>query len=158
MAKTHDYTTRLKWDGNLGQGTSTYAGYDRNYVVAIDGKSEMRGSADPMFRGDGSLHNPEDLFIAAIAACHMLTYLALCAKHGIVVTAYEDRASGTLELAPDGGGKFTRVTLVPSVTITQQDREQEALSLHDDAHKLCFIAQSSSVPIDHAPTVKVESG
>ncbi len=95
----------------------TPSAIDRNYVIAIDGKGKMRGSADPMFRGDGSLQ----------------------------------------ELAPDGGGKFTRVTLVPSVTITEPDREQDALRLHDDAHRLCFIAQSSSVPINHSPTVRVES-
>ena len=76
----------------------------------------------------------------------MLTYLALCAKAGIRVTAYEDEASGTLVLDRTGGGRFESVTLRPSVQIAEGDREQAA-QLHHKAHELCFIANSCNVPI-----------
>ncbi len=158
MAKTHEYATRLTWNGNLGTGTSTYAGYGRDYTVVVDGKQEIRGSADPMFRGSAELHNPEDLFVAAIAACHMLSYLALCARKGVSVMAYEDSAAGVLALSADGGGKFEQVTLNPVVTIANADNEPLALALHDEAHKLCFIAASCSTPIHHTATVKVSGG
>lgn len=157
MNKTHDYTARLEWNGNLGHGTATYAGYGRDYTVEIAGKAAMRGSADPMFRGSADLHNPEDLFIAAVSACHMLTYLALCARKGVNVTAYEDDAKGTLELTADGGGRFREVTLHPVVTVADAATESLAMSLHDDAHRLCFIAQSSSSPIHHVATIRIAS-
>ena len=158
MANTHEYSSRLTWNGNLGTGTSTYAGYSRDYTVVVEGKPEMRGSADPMFRGSASLYNPEDLFVAAISACHMLSYLALCAKKGVSVLAYEDNAHGTLQLTSDGGGKFEQVTLNPLVKIASGANEALALSLHDDAHKLCYIASSCSTPIKHDAIVKVDSG
>lgn len=158
MAKTHEYTACLTWSGNLGTGTSTYAGYGRDYTVAIEGKPEMRGSADPMFRGSADLHNPEDLFIASISACHMLTYLALCARKGISVVAYKDDARGTVGFTSDGGGKFQDVTLNPLVTIANGEKESLAIALHDEAHKLCFVAQSCSAPIRHNAIVKVVSG
>ncbi len=155
MSKTHDYSARLRWDGNLGDGTKTYTGYGRDYVVAVSGKHELRNSADPMFRGNPELHNPEELFLASISGCHMLTYLALCAKHKINVIAYEDSISGTLELTPDGGGKFQNVMLRPVVTITDEAKTEAATKLHDDAHRLCFIAQSCSAPIHHEPTIRI---
>lgn len=154
MANTHEYAAKLVWNGNLGSGTSTYAGYGRDYAVSIDGKRELRGSADPMFRGNAELHNPEDLFLTSISSCHMLSYLALCAKHRISVTAYEDNATGTLVLTPDGGGHFEQVTLNPIVTIVDASQESLAMSLHDDAHRLCFIASSCNVPIHQSPVVK----
>jgi len=157
MSKTHEYTTRLEWNGNLGTGTSTYAGYGRDYTVAVHGKPDMRGSADPMFRGNPALNNPEDLFVASISACHMLTYLALCARKGVSVVAYEDNAKGMLVLDADWNGKFQQVILNPVVTIADGEKQSAAIDLHEEAHKACFVAASCSVPIHHAATVRVRS-
>lgn len=150
--KTHRYAARLVWDGNRGDGTKSYATYGREYRIAIDGKSELAGSADPIFKGVANRHNPEDLFIASISSCHLLTYLALCAKNRISVVSYEDDASGTLSLTPDGGGKFDEVLLRPRVTIESGDLDL-AIRLHQDAHRFCFIANSCSCPIRNEPTV-----
>lgn len=155
MEKTHEYSACLKWNGNLGSGTSTYGGYGREYAVAIEGKPDLMGSADPMFRGKSEFHNPEDMFVAAIASCHMLSYLALCARKGVTVISYQDDARGVLEFNADGGGRFTRVTLNPLVTVADAATESLAKSLHDEAHRLCYVACSCSVPIDHHAIVKV---
>jgi organic hydroperoxide reductase OsmC/OhrA len=151
----HDYKARLIWDGNLGDGTSTYAGYGRKYRVQFDGKPELKGSSDPMFRGDRDAYNPEDLFVASLSACHLLSYLALCARSKVNVVAYEDDASGVLKLRPDGGGSFESVILRPVVTITPESDERRALELHETAHDLCFIAASVSIPVHHEPQIKI---
>ena len=151
--KSHEYKSRLVWDGNRGDGTSSYAAYGRDYRIVIDGKQDLSGTANPAFRGDAAKHDPEDLFLAAIVSCHMLSYLALCARAGINVVAYEDDARGTLVLDAGGGGRFEEVTLRPVVTIAGGDLEK-ARALHDKAHELCFIANSCSVPIRHEPTVR----
>jgi organic hydroperoxide reductase OsmC/OhrA len=151
----HDYKARLVWDGNLGDGTTNYKGYGRRYRILFDGKPDLACSADPIFRGDANAHNPEDLFVAAISSCHLLTYLALCARNKINVVAYEDDASGTLVLTPDGGGKFESVTLRPKVTIAAGGDEKRAMELHHTAHDLCFIAASVSVPVHHEPQIIV---
>lgn len=151
----HDYTARLIWDGNLGKGTSSYAEYGRKYRVQFDGKPDLKGSADPMFRGDRDAYNPEDLFVASLSACHLLSYLALCARSKINVVAYEDAASGVLKLRPDGGGSFESVTLRPIVTITAESDEGKALALHETAHDQCFIASSVSIPVFHEPQIRI---
>jgi organic hydroperoxide reductase OsmC/OhrA len=154
--KTHDYKARLIWDGNLGTGTTSYTGYGRKYRLQIDGKPELTGSADPMFRGDANVYNPEDLFVAALSSCHLLSYLALCARTKINVIAYEDHASGTLLLRPDGGGMFESVILRPIVTLATGSDAKKAMELHEQAQDLCFIAASVKIPVLHEPQIRIE--
>lgn len=145
----HEYASRLVWDDPHGDGTTDYASYSRRYRVQVAGKPELAGSADPMFRGEATRHNPEDLFLAALSSCHMLSYLALCARRGVRVLAYQDDAVGTMVLTADGGGHFETVTLRPRVTIEGTADTALALQLHHNAHALCFIANSCRVPIRH---------
>ena len=154
---SHDYRARLVWQGNLGQGTQTYQGYGREYSIAIAGKPDILGTADPMFRGRPELPNPEDMFLAAIVSCHLLSYLALCARKGLSILSYEDDASGTLVFDDKGGGRFETVTLRPVVTIEDGSRYDEALALHDTAHDQCYIASSCNTAIHHVATVNVQS-
>ena len=156
MEKGHAYDARLFWEGNTGEGTAGYTTYGRQYRAEVDGKPDLSGSADPAFRGDAGRHNPEDLFLIAIAGCHMLSYLALCAKHGVRVVAYEDAVHGTLALDRTGGGRFTEVVLHPVVTVAAGSDRALAAKLHDTAHERCFIAASCSVPIRHEPVVREE--
>lgn len=153
-AHAHRFHTRLVWDGNRGSGTATYAEYGRQYRVLVDGKPELAGSADVAFRGDADRLNPEDLFVASISACHMLTYLALCARQGIAVVSYEDAATGTMTTDAGGGGKFEEVVLHPRVVLANGGDVERATALHERAHQLCFIANSCSVPIHHEPEVR----
>jgi organic hydroperoxide reductase OsmC/OhrA len=150
----HEYAAHLIWDGDTGDGTATYAGYGRQYRVLVAGKPVLAGSADAAFRGDAGKHNPEDLFLAAISACHMLSYLALCARKRICVLTYEDDTRGTMVTDARGGGKFTEVVLRPRVTIRDATQLELATQLHESAHELCFIANSCSVPIRHDATVR----
>lgn len=149
----HAYEVRLTWDGNRGAGTAGYTGYERDYRVLVNGKPDLPGSADPLFRGSAERHNPEDLFVAAVASCHMLVYLALCARSGVQVVAYEDRAVGRLVHQAGGGGRFEEILLRPRVTIADGSRAELAVRLHRVAHRRCFIANSCSAPIRHEVVV-----
>ena len=150
----HSYRARVVWNGNRGEGTSSYTSYGRDYRIIVSGKPDLEASADPVFRGEAAKHNPEDLFLAAISACHMLTYLALCARKGIRVLAYEDEAKATMTVDARGGGRFEKVTLHPRVTIADAKDIKIAEELHHAAHEQCFIANSCSVPITNIPTVE----
>lgn len=150
----HHYNAHLIWDGNRGDGTTNYLTYGRQHRILIDGKPELYATADVAFRGEAEKHNPEDLFLAAIASCHMLSYLALCAKYKINVLAYEDAATGTMKEDGKGGGRFVEVVLHPVVTIADPEHVDRATKLHERAHETCFIANSCSVPIHHQPVVR----
>jgi organic hydroperoxide reductase OsmC/OhrA len=153
--KQHHYKTTIEWTGNLGNGTADYRSYERSHVVRVDGKSDILSSSDPAFRGDPGRHNPEELFVASIAACHMLWYLHLCTEAGVVVTAYTDRAEGIMEEAGNGSGRFTEVTLFPTVTVAAAHMWEKADELHGKAHQYCFIANSCNFPILHKAVIMV---
>lgn len=155
MEKNHGYSATVTWTGNKGTGTSGYTVYDRDHVIAINGKPDVLGSSDPAFRGNPNRHNPEDSFVGAIAACHLLWYLHLCAVNGVVVVSYTDKATGTMKENSDGSGQFTEIVLHPEITVANASMIQKATELHQDAHQMCFLARSVNFPVRHQPTIHV---
>lgn len=155
MDKSHGYRLVVTWKGDRGQGTATYAGYDRAHEISAGGKPVIPGSSDPSFRGDRTRYNPEELLVAALSACHMLSYLHVCADAGVVVTDYVDEAEGVMVTTKDGGGHFTGVTLRPTVTVAEGSDPGLAKELHEKAHHLCFIASSVNFPVRAEPTIVV---
>jgi organic hydroperoxide reductase OsmC/OhrA len=151
----HRYAVALEWTGNRGAGTSSYRGYGRDHVIKAEGLPDLQGTADPTFHGDKDRWNPEQLLLTALAQCHMLSYLHVAVKNGIVVTDYTDHAEGTLRLNRDGSGEFTSVTLRPRVVITVPAQAGLAERLHHDANQVCFIARSVNFPVRHEPETVV---
>lgn len=153
MNVDHAYTVAVEWQGNRGTGTSGYRDYGRQTVLRTSGKPDILASADRSFFGDADRWNPEDLLLASLSECHLLSYLHAAMRAGVVVQAYTDEASGTMRQEGDGG-RFTEVVLRPHVTISAGDPEL-AQRLHDEAHGMCFIAASVNFPVRHEPTVDV---
>ena len=102
-------------------------------------------SADPVFRGDPL--QPEQLLVAALSRCHMLSVLDLAASAGVVVTGYIDHPEGIMAERADGAGEFTEVVLRPRSQVTEQRMLTATEGLHERAHQLCFIARSVSFPV-----------
>ncbi|HEV2687003.1 MAG TPA: OsmC family protein [Bryobacteraceae bacterium] len=154
MPKPHHFEVKTTWTGNTGQGTSDYRAYKRDHEISGERKSApILGSSDPVFRGDAARYNPEELLVGSLSTCHMLWMLHLCAEAGITIVEYTDQASGVMEEDADGSGRFTEVTLHPSMTITEAAKIQETQALHKRAHELCFIANSVNFPVHCAPVV-----
>jgi organic hydroperoxide reductase OsmC/OhrA len=154
LTREHHYRITTTWTGNRGTGTSDYRTYSRDHEIKIAGKSApLAGSSDAAFRGDPARYTPEELLVASLSACHMLWFLHLCADAGIVVTEYEDAASGEMHEHADGSGQFTRVILRPRAGITDSARITDAMALHTRANEMCFIARSVNFPVEHEPMV-----
>lgn len=148
----HHYETSLTWADPVG--TADYRTYPRQHEVVAPGRPVLVGSADRAFRGDPALWNPELLLLAALSECHLLSYLSFCARAGVVVTSYADRASATMQ--QEGlGGRFTEAVLRPEVVVTDAAMVEQAEALHGPAHDACFIASSVSFPVRHEAHVAV---
>ena len=156
MSREHSYSLSVRWTGNSGAGTSGFRNYKRDHEISAPGKPPIPASSDPAFRGDKARYNPEELLVASLSACHMLWYLHLCADVGIVVTEYHDDASGAMAETKDGGGHFTQVTLRPVVKVAGQVDPELARRLHEQAHHLCFIANSVNFPVLCEPSLEFE--
>jgi organic hydroperoxide reductase OsmC/OhrA len=123
--------------------------YNRAHEVAFDAGVTVPASAAPAFRGDSDRVDPEELLVASLSNCHMLTFLALCAKKRLTLDSYEDRAVGVL--TKNEAGKFwvSRVDLHPRAAFAPGvEVDASALeALHRRAHEECFIANSVKTEI-----------
>ena len=145
----HRYRTELAWHGSTGDG---YAAYDRTHRVdAPPGNVSLTMSADPAFRGDPELPNPEQLLLAAASSCQLLSFLALVAGEGIDVVSYEDSAEA---LMPDDDKpvRITGITLRPRVVVATGDPDR-VRALMERAHHDCFIANSVTAVITIEPEI-----
>ena len=135
MAEHH---VKLSWD--KGDAPFTYNEYPRNHTLSFkNGQETVTASAAPAYKGDASKADPEDLLVASLSSCHMLSFLAIATKKRVTVTSYEDDAVGFLE-NDNGRLWITRVILRPKVTC-DADAETQA-QMHHMAHEACFIANS----------------
>ncbi len=156
MTDLHEYGVTVTWTGNLGSGTSGYKHYSRDFALEAEGKPPIAGTSDLAFHGTPGRWNPEEMLVAALSSCHKLSYLHLCAVNGVVVTAYVDRAEGSMRFeAATGGGRFERVVLRPEVTVAAGSDMERARELHHQAHELCFIANSVNFPVNCEPVTTV---
>ena len=146
--QAHTYNIYTSWEGK----TTDYTAYSRNHLIAFQNKPALEVSADVAFRGDGVRHNPEELLVAALSSCHLLSYLALCARNGIELLSYEDSATGTMAME-NGAIRFTDVLLRPVCVV--RGKTENALRLHDRAHTECFIANSVNFPVRHDPVIRL---
>ncbi|MCA9548737.1 MAG: hypothetical protein KC933_01805 [Myxococcales bacterium] len=102
-SRTHRYDVETAWQDPAGAGTADYRSYPRAFALRVPDKPVLAGSADPAFLGDPQRHNPEDLFVGALSACHMLTYLALAALGQALGRSYEGGAAGMFKAQPGRG-------------------------------------------------------
>jgi organic hydroperoxide reductase OsmC/OhrA len=151
MSSAHRFTISLNWTGNRGSGTSGYRDYDRCHELSRPGKQLIAGSSDPVFHGDGTRYNPEELFVGALSSCHMLWYLHLSAVAGVVVERYCDDAEGTMQVEANGGGRFTEVMLRPRCSYKGRVDPAVVRRLHEESHTRCFVANSVNCPVRVEP-------
>ncbi|MFE5673238.1 OsmC family protein [Agromyces sp. NPDC056523] len=156
MLGEHDYAIELEWQGDRGEGTSSYRAYGRQHTVRAEGKlHEIAGSSDRVFHGDRERWNPEELVLAALSECHMLSYLHVATQHGVVVVGYADAATARMLEDGRGGGRLVEAVLRPRVTVAEPAMREVAASLHHEASEKCFIAASVNFPVQHEPVTLV---
>jgi organic hydroperoxide reductase OsmC/OhrA len=131
----------ISWSrGERGFG---YEEYPRDHSWRFDGGPEVPATAAPDYKGSPARVDPEEALVAAVASCHMLTFLAIAARKRLVVDRYEDAATGVMEKNAEGKLAITRVTLRPKVVFSGKAPSADELArLHESAHANCFIANS----------------
>ncbi|KRD62979.1 osmotically inducible protein OsmC [Flavobacterium sp. Root935] len=144
----HLFRAALNWTSNKNQ-KEPVSRSTKSHQIKIEGKPILNVSAAKAFKGDPCLYNPEDLLLSSLVSCHMMSYLYVCSQNGIEVLEYSDNAEATLEVNPDGSGRFVEAILHPKVKISNSDQIELALKLHQKANQLCFIANSCNFPVLH---------
>lgn len=137
-----EHTAALRWSRH-GRDF-TYETYSRDHVLTFENGQTSLASSAPGFVGNPEALNPETLLVGSLSSCHMLTFLAVCAKRGHVVEQYDDEASGLLEKNAEGKMAITRITLRPKAVFSGEKtpNAEELAKLHERAHANCFIGTS----------------
>jgi organic hydroperoxide reductase OsmC/OhrA len=146
-----EHKIALNW--SRGDAPFTYDAYPRNHTVMFKNGAPVTFSAASAYKGDSAWGDPEDMLVAALSSCHMLSFLAIAAKKKVTVDSYQDDAVGFLEndSSKQGGGKWwlARVILRPKVT-SSADAATLA-EIHHLAHQACFIANSVKTDVTVEP-------
>ena len=124
--------------------------FDRDHAVIFENGQSVTGSSAPAYFGNAETVNPETLLLAALASCHMLTFLAIATKLGYQVQTYRDKAAGTLGKNADGRMAIIHCALKPDIAFSgeKQPTPDELRKLHASAHRNCFIANTISCPVE----------
>jgi organic hydroperoxide reductase OsmC/OhrA len=131
-----------------------YDTYNRAHDVLFkNGDVMLPSSSAPEFRGDADRVDPEEAFVASLSSCHMLTFLAICARKRLTVDRYEDDAEGHLEQGSNGKLWVAHVTLRPRVAFAAGVKVDAATlaDIHHKSHEECFIANSVKTEVAVEP-------
>ncbi len=135
--------------------TFDYESYNREHVVHYNDEVAVKSSAAAAFKGDPGCVDPEQTLTAAIASCHMLTFLAVASKKRYVVDSYEDEAVGIMENNEDGVLVVARAILRPQAKFSgaKVPSMEELKALHESAHKHCIVANSVKTKVEVIPSI-----
>src|SRR5580704_4920485 len=139
------FTAEISW--RLSPGEDFIKGrYGRGHTISFDGGTVMPASASPHVVGKWAVAtavDPEEMLVAAISDCHMLSFLHVARLAGFTVAAYRDCAEGMMEDIAPGKKAITKVTLCPKGDWIGTPLDEAKLGqMHDEAHHVCFIANS----------------
>jgi organic hydroperoxide reductase OsmC/OhrA len=140
------HTAQIKWAAKESGEEFLKGRFSRAHTISFDGGTAVPASASPHVVGKWAVEaavDPEEMLVAALSSCHMLSFLHLARLAGFAVAAYADHAEGVLEEVAPARQAITKVTLRPKIEWTGQAPDKEALArLHHEAHEICFIANS----------------
>lgn len=154
-----EYCAVVLW--NRGDASFTDNRYSRGHRWLFDGGIEVPASSSPHVVPSplsvAAAVDPEEAFVASLSSCHMLWFLSIAAKRGLVVETYRDEAVGVLGKEASGKLAMTRVTLRPKVQFGSDHRPtaDEVVAMHREAHEQCFIARSVKTDVRCEPDFPV---
>jgi organic hydroperoxide reductase OsmC/OhrA len=139
------YTADIDW--KLASGDDFAKGrYSRGHTLSFDGGTVVPASASPHVVGKWAVDaavDPEEMLVAALSDCHMLSFLHVARLAGFSVAAYHDHAEGVMEEIAPGKQAITKVVLHPQIEWVGEAPEKAKLDhMHHEAHEVCFIANS----------------
>jgi organic hydroperoxide reductase OsmC/OhrA len=142
------HTIELSWTRTTPD--FSYDTYNRDHQIYVGGKQVIANSAAVEYLGSADKTNPEELLAAALSSCHMLTFLAIAAKSGHIIDSYKARATAILGKNTEGRLAVTEIDLYPEIIFTGEKipNSEQLISLHDKAHRNCFIAQSLKTKVN----------
>ncbi|MFM6967904.1 MAG: OsmC family protein [Microbacteriaceae bacterium] len=141
----HTFALNLRWRNTRAFDDELVRDYSHEGYATIPGHAALVTSAAPDFGGDPHLWNPEEMLMAAIAQCHLLSFLYIANRDGVEIVDYIDEVEAAMDFS-GGTGRMHSVTLKPTV-FTDADPALIA-RMHEEAKGMCVMRASMNFPID----------
>jgi len=155
-----EHEAMIRW-ASSGDGEAFLKGrFSRAHTWTFDGGLTVPASAAPSVIpapfSDPAGVDPEEAYVAAIASCHMMSFLYVAMRAGFVVERYEDDAVGVMRKNEHGAIWMGAVTLRPRIVYggSRRPTSAEMDRLHHQAHEQCFIASSVKTEITVEPATR----
>jgi organic hydroperoxide reductase OsmC/OhrA len=146
-----EHTATVAWTSAASADDFAHGRYSREHTWTFDGGVTVPASPSPSAVrapwSNAANVDPEEAYVASIASCHMLTFLWLASKEGVVVTSYRDHAVGVMTRNERGRMWVRKVTLSPEIAYGSAPSADMIEHLHHAAHDECFIASSVKTEI-----------
>jgi len=134
--------------------TDVYWKSGRRAIISSEGKADLETSSPPEFKGDPGFWTPEDMFVAAVNLCTLMTFVAFAQRKELDFVSYESAAEGLLEFV-EGRYRFTEVILHPHLVLKSESDIGRARQILDDAHKGCLVTNSLTASVKVFPEIRV---
>lgn len=121
-------------------------------IVAAEGVPDLESDAPTQFGGPGNQWSPEELLMAAVADCFVLTFRAISTASDVSWTTIECNATGTLDRV-ERNNLFTEIALTVSVTAGADVNNKLLERLLHKAEEACLITNSLSAPVSLSVTI-----
>src|SRR5271167_1900028 len=115
------HVAESKWAAKESAEEFLKGRFSRAHIVSFDGGTEVPASASPHVVGKWAVEaavDPEEMLVAALSDCHMLSFLHVARLTGFTVAAYRDHAEGVMEEIAAGKHAMTQVVLHPQIEWT----------------------------------------
>ncbi|MCK4546494.1 MAG: OsmC family protein [Candidatus Eisenbacteria sp.] len=140
--KRFQYRVNVKW------------AEDKRGRLESEGKPDVDVATPPEFNGHEGIWSPEDMLVASVNSCIMMTFLAIAEKREVRFLSYESQAEGTVEMV-DGKLMFSSITVRARLSVESDGMKAKALRAMDGAEKRCLVSQSLRSRISLEPVVDV---
>jgi organic hydroperoxide reductase OsmC/OhrA len=114
--------------------------------VSAEGLPDLRLAPPPDFGGPGDAWSPEQLLLAAVETCFLLTLRVVAQASKVEFTALHVRAEGTVDRT-DSVTRFTKIVLRPRLTVAPGVDRSRAMRALEKSEKACLVAASLSTPV-----------
>jgi organic hydroperoxide reductase OsmC/OhrA len=145
------YNVHLKWMRETED--FDYKSYNRKHTVFFYGGPKLEISSAPGFLRSPEYQSPEELLVASVSSCFLLTLLSIAAKKGIIIDSYLDNATSTLGHINGSVQAVTQITLRPEIVFKKEHKPSKLImnQLIKTAHERCLIANSITAMLTISP-------
>jgi peroxiredoxin-like protein len=132
---------------------SLAAGPTGHAVLTSAGVPDLASDAPADFDGPGDAWSPEQLLLAAVESCFLLTFRAVAKASKVDFASIVVEAEGVVDRA-DGRTRFTEIVLRPRLVLPAGADAERVRRALEKAEHACLVSASLSTPVRLEPDLR----